>query len=338
MVGRRRVGAGAALGLGALLLTTAGSGVASAQGSPPVDDVMGNAHERARNVVEALEVPAADRIAATEYWTPRRMVQARPPVPHVAENAQARIRDVFSGAHSGTPRTVSSAAPSPLVVAAGSQSSLGDPSSVPHVGKVFFSTPSGDKVCSANLVASENRSTVATAGHCLHDGAGGGFAERFVFAPAYDGGESEHGVWAATELVASQQWVQSSDLEHDYAFAVFEEKNGRTVQDEVGASSSITFNEPRGLDYIAYGYPATAPYDGQTLRRCEGAASDDPAGRSTQGIDCDMTGGASGGPWFLSGGEQNSVNSYKYDADPDSMYGPYFGDGAEQLYDHASSK
>lgn len=337
MVGRRMMAAGAALGLG-VLLTATGSGLASAHGPTPVDEAFDSAHDRARSIVETLEVPAADRIAAVQYWTPERMAQARPPAPHVAENAAARIHDVFTRNRPGNPRTMSSATSSPPVVMASSQSSAADPESVPHVGKVFFSTSSGDKVCSANLVSSENRSTVATAGHCLHDGAGGDFAQKFVFAPAYDEGASEHGLWAATELVASSPWVQSSDLEHDYAFAVVETKDGRSLEAEVGTSSPITFNEPRGLDYIAYGYPAAAPYDGQTLRRCEGGASEDPAGRSTQGITCDMTGGASGGPWFLSDGAQNSVNSYKYDADPNSMYGPYFGDRAEELYDHASSR
>ncbi|WP_460690494.1 trypsin-like serine peptidase [Nesterenkonia suensis] len=313
----------------------------------PLDDLTGSVHDRVSSVVEGVEVPAAEQVQAHTYWTPERMAEARPPVPDVAENRVRSVDDFFAEIHQSLPRTISSAssvsaassaATSPPVVLAGSRSSQEDPSTVPHVGKVFFSTSAGDQVCSANLVASENRSTVVTAGHCLHEGAGGDFAQNFVFAPAYDDGESEHGLWAARSLSTSSAWAQASDLEHDYAFAVLEVKDGETVEDEVGAASSIAFNQPRGLHYTAYGYPAASPYDGQSLRSCEGQAEDDPGGRSTQGISCDMTGGASGGPWFLTdGGAQNSINSYKYDADPDSIYAPYFGDRAEALYDHAST-
>jgi hypothetical protein len=48
-------------------------------------------------------------------------------------------------------------------------------------------------------------------------------------------------------------------------------------------------------------------------------------------IDCDMTGGSSGGGWIV-GGNVHSVNSYKYTFDPNSMYGPYHGQGAADLY------
>jgi hypothetical protein len=52
-----------------------------------------------------------------------------------------------------------------------------------------------------------------------------------------------------------------------------------------------------------------------------------------------MTGGSSGGGWFTDGGSGslNSVNSYKYIADPSTMYGPYFGDDIEAVYRTASS-
>jgi len=55
-----------------------------------------------------------------------------------------------------------------------------------------------------------------------------------------------------------------------------------------------------------------------------------------------MTGGSSGGPWFLSFNEatgtgvQNSVNSFKYSLFPGWMFGPYFGTDAQNLY-HAAA-
>jgi hypothetical protein len=55
-----------------------------------------------------------------------------------------------------------------------------------------------------------------------------------------------------------------------------------------------------------------------------------------------MTGGSSGGPWFAAFSEATgtgllySVNSYKYQNDKNTMYGPYFGNGAETTYDAAN--
>ena len=58
---------------------------------------------------------------------------------------------------------------------------------------------------------------------------------------------------------------------------------------------------------------------------------------------CDMTGGASGGPWFQEFDEGtglgvlNSVNSYKINLIPTWMFGPYFGADAQDLYNRASA-
>jgi hypothetical protein len=65
------------------------------------------------------------------------------------------------------------------------------------------------------------------------------------------------------------------------------------------------------------------------------------------GMLCNMTGGSSGGPWFLSFNEatgtgiQNSVNSFRYQIlgliDPGFMFGPYFGADAQNLYNAAQA-
>lgn len=320
---RRIMSLGGVLGLSAAALVTATPVAADSTTYPG----QGAGPDQAE--VEA--VPDAEQEAAEEYWTPERMAEAEPVETELLDEIDgASLQDVFSDIEAANPRTVSP-----------HRSQLQNPADSPHIGKVFFSTNQGDFVCSANIVASANQSTVATAGHCLHDGNGGQFARNFVFAPAYDYGESEHGVWAAEELVTSAEWANRGDFEHDYAFAVLETKGGTTVQQQVGAASPIAFNQPRGQYYSAYGYPAAAPFNGQELHSCHGTATNDPMGSSTQGIPCNMTGGSSGGPWFLgqgTGGAQNSVNSYGYTFLPDVMFGPYFGSGAEQLYDYASTR
>lgn len=209
------------------------------------------------------------------------------------------------------------------------------------MGKVYFSTDAGDFECSANLVASANQSTLATAGHCLHDGPGSGFVDNFVFAPAYDDGESEeYGVWAAEELVTTPQWAQAADMNFDIGFAVLEEQQGQTIEEVLGTASPIAFNQDRNQQYTAYGYPYEFPYSGESLQSCSGTGQDDPYGGSTQGITCLLTEGSSGGPWFTEGnaGEvQVSVNSHKYEENPFRMYGPYFGDDAMAAYNAAAN-
>jgi hypothetical protein len=51
-----------------------------------------------------------------------------------------------------------------------------------------------------------------------------------------------------------------------------------------------------------------------------------------------MTGGSSGGPWFIgtaSTGVQNSINSYGYKNGSAVLYGPYWGSVIESTYDIA---
>jgi Ca2+-binding RTX toxin-like protein len=55
-------------------------------------------------------------------------------------------------------------------------------------------------------------------------------------------------------------------------------------------------------------------------------------------IDCDMTGGSSGGGWVIDGQFVNSVTSYGYRRDFDSLFGPYLGTTAENLYQQARGK
>ena len=82
---------------------------------------------------------------------------------------------------------------------------------------------------------------------------------------------------------------------------------------------------PAGSTYEAYGYPAAAPFNGQTIKSCAGTAQNDIyGGTQSQRIPCDMTGGSSGGPWFT-GGLQNSLNSFGYNGIKNQMFGPYFG-------------
>ncbi|MBN9131566.1 MAG: hypothetical protein J0I04_18200 [Paenarthrobacter ureafaciens] len=211
---------------------------------------------------------------------------------------------------------------------------------VKHIGKIFFTLGGSNYVCSGNSVTAANKSTVSTAGHCVNEGPGA-YATNLVFVPAYLNGSAPYGKWTAKALYSPTQWASNGNMQYDTAFAVVNTLNGQKLADVVG-SSGVQFNAARGLNYKSFGYPAAAPFNGESLKSCSGTATNDPYNPQflTQGIPCNMTGGSSGGPWFIgnsSSGYQNSVNSYGYGSNSSTMYGPYWGSVIQSTYTAAAA-
>ncbi|WP_241985581.1 MULTISPECIES: trypsin-like serine protease [Cryobacterium] len=316
---RIRSGALAALAISALfvtggLVTSASAGASAATQSTDVD----------RWVVPETR-------QGGEYWTAERMRAATPGDVLVGDNVASAGR---SDVEVGQEKKVAKQSRNPKVTPTATQQTPVD-----HIGKVFFTLGGSDYVCSGNAISAPNESTVATAGHCVNEGPGA-FASRLVFVPAYENGAAPFGQWNATELYAPTQWTSGGDITYDTGFAIVSSPTGATLSDTVGASG-VAFNEGRGLTYSAFGYPAAAPFTGNTLQSCSGVATDDPYAQSeSQGIPCDMTGGSSGGPWFIgsgSAGYQNSVNSFGYNNVSNTMFGPYWGSVIESVYDAAAA-
>ncbi|RZU62419.1 trypsin-like serine peptidase [Zhihengliuella halotolerans] len=316
----------------AALLTLAGTAVPS-MAAP--DNAPGQAVKS--HVVERSEAPAAG------YWTAEKMRNAIPG-DVLAERAIKRGNGADnSKADRGAEKKISGVTPKAKPAGKGGKnsSSAVEETPVSHIGKVFFTMGGNNYVCSGNSIISSNANTVSTAGHCLNEGPGA-FATNFVFVPAYDDGAAPYGQWAAAELHAPSAWVNNGDMTYDTGFAVVAPLNGQDLNDAVGASG-VQFNADRGLGYKAYGYPAANPFNGQNLFSClDGDSSNDPYNPqfNSQGIDCNMTGGSSGGPWFIgtgSNGYQNSVNSYGYGSNSTTMYGPYWGSTIYNTYATASN-
>jgi len=281
-----------------------------------------------------------------DYWTSERMRNA---VPGDVLAAKAVARAGKSSKSGAAP--LEGAAPSTVEAAAQTQQAKtqsptiqtkanASESPVPHIGKVFFTLGGTNYVCSGNSVSSGNRSTVATAGHCVNEGPGA-FATKFTFVPAYLNGAAPYGKWTAKALYTTAQWSSAGDMTYDTGFAVMSTLNGRYLSDVVGGSG-VQFNAARGLSYKSFGYPAAAPFNGESLKSCSGTATNDPYNPqfNTQGIPCNMTGGSSGGPWFIgtsSSGYQNSINSYGYGSNSTKMYGPYWGSVIQQAYTAAAA-
>jgi hypothetical protein len=231
-------------------------------------------------------------------------------------------------------------------------------------GKVLFTMGGVDYVCSGSVVQ-DTRSTTAlvlTAGHCAYDETTRNFATRWMFVPDYESGgtivenadgshsfscdTTPYGCWTATGLVTTTAWANGggslSGFNNDYAFAVVGAggKTGQANQldDAVGANR-IAFNQTHPAQVFAFGYPQASPYNGQKLIYCAGKDIVDAwGGTSAFGLNCNMTGGSSGGPWFVQFGgvdaALNSVNSFKYTAGKFAkyMFGPYFGAYAQTTY------
>ena len=308
------------LSAAAVLALTAASGATAAPG----------ASEDKKN--PSVASAAVGNAGAADYWTADRMLTAIP-------------GDVLAGkalerGNRSSPLLVEKGKSTEVKASRGKQTLTQSETPVKTVGKVFFTLAGSNYVCSGNSVSAKNKSTVSTAGHCVNEGPGA-FATNFVFVPAYENGAAPYGKWTATSLHAPTQWSSGGDMTYDTGFAVVARNaSGQYLADVVGASG-VAFNQARGLTYKSFGYPAASPFNGETLKSCTGTASNDPYNPQfkTQGIPCEMTGGSSGGPWFIgtsSSGAQNSINSYGYDRSA-VMYGPYWGSVIQQAYNSAAT-
>jgi V8-like Glu-specific endopeptidase len=267
-----------------------------------------------------------------EYWTPARMASARPASELLAGiPAPSDLPGGILGG--GSPAARMSARP------------VANPAARPYRthGKVFFHLPSGNYVCSGTVVRARNKRLVVTAGHCVFGD--GVFADQWMFVPGKDGGREPFGRWSAAKLAAPGLWKAGEDIRYDVGMATIRKRGARRLQKVVGARG-IAFNKGRDLRFDAFGYPAEPPFDGARLWRCgsraQGTDNGAPSPKPTR-IDCDMTGGSSGGGWVIGGHRVNSVISYGYecalpvpppcdDSEEGKLFGPYFGPAIERLY------
>ena len=212
-------------------------------------------------------------------------------------------------------------------------------------------------VCSASVVddPAADRSIILTAAHCVYDNVTGEFATNWMFIPNYDAApaplstssnsfcdDTLHGCWTAEHIVLSGGFAFAGGFNlfaiiSDYAFVVTGPGgHDATTYVETLGSQDIMFSQPADLSVHAFGYPHAPPYDGSDLVYCSGGAGFDPGTLNlTYRLPCDMTGGASGGPWgiqFADGsGFLMSLTSYRYQGD-EAVYGPKFDSSVQILF------
>lgn len=271
---------------------------------------------------------AAGAQAVAAYWTPERMRSAVP-IEQLVQAPPLSLKDVAKGES-----TIIQSIPN------GGGAWTGAGKVVQTAGRVFFTMGGRNASCSGDAVTSANGSVVITAGHCVkYQGA---WHTNWTFAPGYNNGNTPYGTWAAKSTLTTPQWEASEDMNYDIGAAVVNPLNGQKLTDVVGAQG-IAFNQARNQSMYTFGYPAAAPYDGSKLIYCSGSTFTDFLLTKDHGMNCNMTGGSSGGPWFLNfseatgAGVQASVNSFGYNFLPGYMFGPYFGTDAQNLYNKAQA-
>ncbi|GAA0581330.1 peptidase [Kribbella sandramycini] len=277
----------------------------------------------------------AEQARVSGFWTPERMRSAVP----IDQLLTPKQRLSGGTVAAGEPTTVAPTAMAPTAFPSGGAPWTGGGKIVSTEGRVFFTYTGRTASCSGTAVTSGNKSTVITAGHCVK--LEGAFHTNWVFVPAYNNGATPYGTWTAKKTYATAQWVASEDINYDVGAAVVNPLNGQNLTDVVGGQG-VAFNQARGQNMYAFGYPAAAPYDGSKLIYCSGKVFNALISDGL-GMTCDMTGGSSGGGWFLQFNEAagtgivNSVNSYKINFIPTWMFGPYFGADAQSVYNTAQA-
>jgi hypothetical protein len=286
----------------------------------------------------------ARREQILHYWTLERMVHALAPA-RPSHPARPRHPVRRRATEAEPARWAPLQAGRPKQAAAPSATSAGAEwpakgTILDTMGKIFFSLSGRDYVCSATTTTSANRDVIVTAGHCIMSDKGI-WAENWIFVPGYREDSSPHGGFTARRMFVPDQWSVASDDDYDVAMVALATVDGKHVVDMVGAQN-IAFDQPRGRQAYAFGYPATGRYDGERLDYCSGRPHRDPHGLTVgQGLRCDMTQGSSGGAWLTrfdpatGTGVITSVSSFKYAGEDGTMYGPYFGATVRRMYEQA---
>lgn len=287
----------------------------------------------------------ANRQVLASYWTADRMRAAKPEseIPSVkAAAAAAKATVLSSTVTSATSKAgrVPAAAPAttPQATAPSVQPMSTNPNyAVGHPvartsGKVFFSSGGLNYVCSGTIVNSEGKSLVWTAGHCVSDG--GAWNTNWIFVPNYVNGSAPYGVWYSYQLWTTTAWFNNNnDFANDVGAVVMNRNSGYRIAEYLGGQG-IAWNYPTGDYMYAFGYPQASPFNGAYLIESYGYTYYNGDGTIYQVND--MTGGSSGGGWLDwfdgSWGYVNGHNDFKYNAYPQYMFSPYYGDQVSSLY------
>lgn len=183
------------------------------------------------------------------------------------------------------------------------------------IGRLFFDTDNNgtrDSSCTASVIG---LSTIATASHCLKSGGPSGhWYGRYLFCPSYyrasgsGGPHPSRGCWDWNYARVSNGWVNTTNnVDRDYG-CIVTSSTGDTIPNRVGNVTGWTaraWNWASVQPMVSWGYPAVSPFPGYHI-----TVASSPEwyevdmvpgdGQVSKYMGNDMTGGSSGGPWWMS--------------------------------------
>jgi len=295
-------------------------------------------------VATSVRLSAKELRQAQSFWTPARMRRAQPldagDAVLAPKRAIERVARSSGAAGWSPPRSPVSAASSSF------SEVIPDPTQPLYAehGVVFVViAPGFFGRCSATSINAPNLSVVFTAGHCVHEGRHW-FRLKWAFVPGYHYGIRPFGVFVAKWLGSTQGWVSSENENFDVGAAVVgSNEKGQKLASTVGGAGIAWNLSPRQV-FDVYGYPVEEPFDGATLRRCPQTAFEGhdvtsflSPGPLDLAVQCNVTGGASGGGWLIDGNILNGITTNGYEDDPTTDFGPYFGGAAGKLFREAAA-
>jgi len=199
------------------------------------------------------------------------------------------------------------------------------------IGKAFMMMGDSMYVCSASIA---DHNMIWTAGHCVYGPGyfGTGYSSQFCFVPGYYNNQKAVG-YKAIAYYYPTQWgkgILQGFMEYDVALVQVPDKSFPAgTEFEVLSDNANNYDTN---DYISNGYPAAGKFNGQLINTCKSKGCErDPNQtlKNTVGINCDSTGGCSGGPWIVQDRQTGrykiaGVNSYGYSNRENVLFSPCF--------------
>lgn len=154
------------------------------------------------------------------------------------------------------------------------------------IGQLSFTQGGEGYLCTGFLIGKD---TVATAGHCVHEGGGGSWSRDVRFYPAFNAGAAPYGSCGARKLYAVAQWTEQGSPSHDFGAVKLNCDIGLTTG-WLGFYAAA--GSQAGLSVLLMGYPGDKPTG--TLWGGGGDIVDDEGRRTRYAVD--TADGQSGAP------------------------------------------